>query len=106
MRKYDDEPIRFTGRIEKVMIKPLQTTPRPIREIAHDILLDWKGLGPYRAYLTPLFKFNKITDKDPQLGFPGAAKSAVLGFLANSQSWKGETARKIKEELKGLLNQN
>ena len=106
MRTYDDEPIRFTGRIEKVVIKPLQTTPRPIREIAHDILLDWKGLGPYRAYLTPLFKFNKITDKDPQLGFSGAAESAVLGFLANSQSWKGETARKIKEELKGLLNQN
>lgn len=104
MRTYDDEPVRFTGRIEKVVIKPMKTTPRPIREIAHDILLDWKGFGPYRHYLTPLFKYNKITDKDPVLGFDGAAESAVLGFLANCQTWKGNNARRIKKELYQLLN--
>lgn len=76
---------------------------RPIFEIAKEIKEDWKNVGPYYPYLKPLFDYNKITDKDPLLGFPGAAESAVLSFLCNSQSWKGNKAKEIKNELKSLM---
>lgn len=103
MRTYDEEPVRFTGRIERPL-KPTHPQPRAIRTIANEILFDWNGIGSNMAYLKPLFRYNKITDKDPVLGFDGAAESAVLRFLANCQTWKGNNARRIKKELYQLLN--
>lgn len=32
-----------------------------------------------------------------------SAKSIVLYFLANAQSWRGEVARRIKAELKAMV---
>lgn len=75
---------------------------RPIYEIAKEIKSDWKTIGPNRPYLEPLFKYNEITDKDPQMGWSGAAESAVLGFLCNCSTWKGDTAKRIKNELRSM----
>jgi len=76
---------------------------RPIYQIAREIQADWKNIGPYYDYLKPLFIYNKIDEADPKLGFKGAARSAVQSFLCNCSTWKGETAKRIKMELKEML---
>ena len=35
--------------------------------------------------------------------FLDSAKSIVLYFLANAQSWRGDVARRIKAELKAMV---
>ena len=75
------------------------TTTRPIYEIAAEIRADWKkvyfGAVPY---LEAMASLNKITD----MYYADTAKYVVLYFLANATTWKGETARKIKAELKAM----
>lgn len=74
-------------------------TPRPIYEIAADIRKDWRkvyfGAEPY---LDAMGALNKITD------YYGCddAKSVVLYFLANAQTWRGNNAKTIKTELKAI----
>lgn len=72
---------------------------RPIYEIAQEIRKDWKnvyfGAVPY---LDAMSSLNKITDT---YGCD-SAKSVVLYFLGNAQTWRGETAKRIKNELKTM----
>ena len=82
-------------------------TPRTLRTIALEIRADWKkvyfGAVPYLDALLTLghvpatradvLKANYICDD---------ARSIVNYFLANATTWKGETARRVKKELKGL----
>lgn len=73
---------------------------RPIYEIAREISKDWPapffGAVPYlRAMMT----LDKVTD---EYGFD-SAKSIIRYFLANARTWKGETAKRIKAELKSML---
>lgn len=74
--------------------------PRPLYEIANDIHGDWTnvyfGAVPY---LRALYDLDKITDKYHQ----DDAKTIVLYFLSNAKTWRGETAKRIKAELKSLL---
>lgn len=73
--------------------------PRPIYQIAQEIKDDWKNIPIYaKAYLDPMFHLNKITDHY----FLDDAKGIILYFLSNAQTWKGETAKRIKAELKEL----
>lgn len=73
---------------------------RPIHEIARDIKLNWQN--PYFGavpYLEAMFTLTGITDK---YGYD-TAKSIILYFLANASTWRGDTAKKIKSELKNLV---
>lgn len=74
---------------------------RTLREIANEIAADWKkphfGAVPY---LDAMKTLNSINDNY----FFDSGKSIVLYFLANAGTWKGETARRIKKELKQLAN--
>ena len=73
---------------------------RSIREIACDIRADWKRVNYAAApYLNAMFSLDKITDC---YGFDDA-RSIVTYFLCNASTWKGETAKAIKKELKALL---
>jgi hypothetical protein len=70
---------------------------RPIYEIAREIRNDWKR--PYfgaEPYLDAMFALDTIDDTF----FDDGARSVVLYFLANAQTWRGETARRVKAELK------
>jgi hypothetical protein len=73
---------------------------RPLYEIAQEIQSDWKkpyfGAVPYLEAMTTL---NKITDKY----YYDDAEEVVLYFLANAQTWRGETARRVKKELKEMV---
>ena len=72
---------------------------RPLSVIASEIRKDWAkvyfGAAPY---LDAMQSLNKITDKY----IYDSGKSIVLYFLANAGSWKGETAKRIKAELKAM----
>ena len=74
---------------------------RPIYEIAKEIKQDWKnvyfGAVPY---LEAMFSLSNIADN---YGLD-SGKSVILYFLANAGTWRGETARRIKKELKGICN--
>jgi hypothetical protein len=74
---------------------------RPLYEIQTEIVSDWKK-PDYCAvpYLEAMSGLDKITDNY----FLDSGKSIVLYFLANSSTWKGEVARRIKAELKTICN--
>jgi hypothetical protein len=74
---------------------------RSISDITVDILRDWKNVSPYAApYLNAMAEIDKITDNY----YSDSAQAVVAYFIANASSWKGEVARKIKAELKSLLD--
>ena len=72
---------------------------RSLSEIAREIRADWEkvyfGAAPYLGAMGTL---NSIDD---DYGCD-SGKSIVLYFLANANTWRGETARRVKKELKAL----
>ena len=73
---------------------------RSLSTIARDISRDWTK--PYFGavpYLDAMHSLQTIRDRY----YFDNAESVVRYFLANANSWKGETARAIKAELKTLL---
>lgn len=74
--------------------------PRQINEIAQEIRQDWKNISPFaKPYLSAMTTLYTVD------GYYGAdsAKTIICYFLANAQTWRGETARRIKKELKDLI---
>ena len=72
---------------------------RPLYEIAAEINEDWENV--YFAavpYLDAMRTLNSIEDNY----MFESAKSIVLRFLSSASTWRGETARRIKAELKGM----
>jgi len=72
---------------------------RNLSEIAREIRIDWKpvyfGAIPYLDAMSTL---NSIADNYGM----DSAKSIVLYFLSNASTWRGETAKRIKAELKAM----
>ncbi len=79
------------------------TTTRPLYEIAREIRSDWSkqgkginyGAKPYLDAMASLDSINSNFGAD-------SAKSVVLYFLTNAGTWKGETAKRVKAELKKM----
>jgi len=72
---------------------------KPISEYAQEIRSDWKK--PYFGavpYIEAMETLNSINDNY----YFDSGKSIVRYFLANASTWKGETARRVKAELKAL----
>lgn len=75
------------------------TVTRPLHMIAEEILKDWKK--PYFGavpYLEAMLSLNTMSD----MYFMDNADSVVIYFLGNAQTWKGDTARRVKAELKKM----
>lgn len=73
---------------------------RPIWKIANEIMADWPN--PYFGavpYLTAMLDLDKISDP---YGLD-SGESIVLYFLSNANTWRGETARRVKAELKQMV---
>jgi hypothetical protein len=68
-----------------------------ISQLAQVVRKDWKkvyfGAVPY---LEAMFSLNNINDNY----ILDSGKSIVLYFLSNASSWRGDTARAVKAELK------
>lgn len=73
-----------------------------INEIANLIYQDWtlaKVSYSARPYLDAMTYLNSIDDKY----MLDSGKSIVRYFLANAGSWRGDTAKEVKAELKNRL---
>jgi hypothetical protein len=72
---------------------------RPLYTIAREISQDWKkpyfGAVPYLQAMSTLDSVEDDYIHD-------SGKSIVLYFLSNATTWRGETARRVKAELKAL----
>lgn len=75
---------------------------RPIHEIAREISSDWKK--PYFGAVPYIHAMRQLNKPQDQYGME-SAKDIVTYFLANATTWRGETARRIKKELKELCDQ-
>lgn len=72
---------------------------RSISEIAQEIRSDWKPVNyAAKPYLDAMFCLNSVNDS---YGYD-SGKSIVLYFLSNASTWRGETAKRIKVELKKI----
>lgn len=73
---------------------------RPLYVIGNEISRDWKkpyfGAKPYIAALQSLHYLSDSYGYD-------SAKSVVLYFLSNAGTWKGETAKRVKAELRAMV---
>jgi len=73
---------------------------RSISTIAREIRADWQkpyfGAVPYLQAMSTLDNINQPYGYD-------SGESIVRYFLSNATSWRGETARRVKAELKGML---
>lgn len=73
---------------------------RTLREIALDIHANWPKVNyAARPYLEAMGQLGSITDS---YGYD-SADGIVRYFLSNASTWRGEAARRIKAELKGML---
>jgi hypothetical protein len=73
---------------------------RKIYEIAMDIIADWKNISPHaRPYLHAMTTLDDMSDS---FGLD-SAQTIIVYFLGNAQGYRGETARKVKKELKDML---
>lgn len=76
-------------------------TQRPLSEIAAEIRADWTNVH-YTAepYLDAMAVLDRV---DGYYYGEDDARGVVLYFLSNAGTWRGETARRIKAELKGMV---
>jgi hypothetical protein len=73
---------------------------RPLYEVAAEIRHDWKK--PYFGavpYIQALASLDRVTDSYGM----DSGKEIVLRFLSNAGTWRGETAKRVKAELKALV---
>ena len=73
---------------------------RSLQTIAMEVYDDWKPVN-YSAlpYLEAMGELDSIEDDY----YYDTGRSVVRYFLANASTWRGDTARKVKAELKGML---
>jgi hypothetical protein len=73
---------------------------RALFEIAEEIRKDWKnvyfGAVPYLDALSALTTVNDAYGEDN-------GRYIVNYFLSNATTWKGEVARRVKQELKAMV---
>jgi hypothetical protein len=82
------------------MAKTNTTNARPLYEIAKEIKKDWKNVYfGAKPYLDAMATLDKVSDN---YGWD-SGKSIVNYFLANAATWRGDTAKRIKAELKAMV---
>ena len=73
---------------------------RKLHEIAKEIRKDWEK--PYFGAVPYIDAMSELDSIDDNYYFE-SGKSVVLYFLSNATGWRGETARRVKKELKKML---
>lgn len=73
---------------------------RPIYDIAAEISRDWRK--PYFGAKPYLDAMHTLVDLQSRYGLDDA-KGILRYFLANSGTWRGDTAKRVKAELKAIL---
>jgi len=73
---------------------------RTLGAIAAEISADWQK--PYFAAVPYLQAMRTLGSINDNYGYD-SGDSIVRYFLANAQTWRGDTARRVKAELKAML---
>lgn len=73
---------------------------RQIHEIAAEIRRDWAK--PYFGAVPYLDAMRSLSTVEDSF-YHDDARSVILYFLSNATTWKGETARRVKAELKAMV---
>lgn len=73
---------------------------RTLSAIASEIRKDWAK--PYFGAVPYLQAMSTLDDINQPYGYD-SGESIVRYFLSNATTWRGDTARRIKAELKGML---
>ena len=82
------------------MAKTNTTNARPLYEIAKEIKNDWKNVYfGAKPYLDAMATLDKVSDNYEW----DSGRSIVNYFLANASTWRGDTAKRIKAELKAMV---
>lgn len=77
------------------------TRHKPIKAYAVDIYRDWaKVYFGAKPYLEAMLDLDQIED----MYICDSGTSIVTYFLANAQTWRGDTAKRIKKELKEIVD--
>lgn len=82
------------------MTKTKNEKARLIYQIADEITEDWKK--PYFGAVPYLNTMRHLNTMDDRYGYD-SVHSIITYFLANAQTWRGETARRIKKELNQMI---
>ena len=85
---------------------PRINPPRSLATIANEIFADIEAgnwTAPSQAHAMPYLKAMCSLKSIHDRYYLDSGKSIVRYFLANASTWRGETARRIKLELKGML---
>ncbi len=73
---------------------------RTLQDIAREIRSDWKS--PYFGAVPYLDALSSLGSVNDRYGYD-SGRDIVIYFLSNATTWRGETARKVKAELKAML---
>ena len=73
---------------------------RSISTIAREIRGDWKN--PYFGAVPYIDAMECVESVSDPYGYEDG-RTLVIYFLANAQTWRGETAKRVKAELKGMV---
>lgn len=69
--------------------------------MSFDIAMDWgEKMSPYAK---PYFEAMATLDCPKQAYYADSGVSIVLYFLSNAAGWRGEVAKRIKQELKDMV---
>jgi hypothetical protein len=72
---------------------------RTLNEIAREIRADWKKVNfAAKPNLDAMASLGTVSDR---FGYD-TGRTIVLYFLANAGAWRGETAKRIKSELRSM----
>jgi hypothetical protein len=78
---------------------------RTLRAIAGEIFRDWTTMSnrgenhPAYPYVAAMRGLEKVTDRYAL----DSGDDIVRRFLSNAGGWRGETAKRVKAELKGMV---
>lgn len=81
-----------------------QPTQRSLREIANEIITDHQKQGKriYFGAIPYLQQMRCMELPSDTNGFE-RGRDIIAYFLCNAQTWKGETARRVKKELNAMI---
>jgi len=80
---------------------------RPIYTIAEEIYKLWRkpnGQSNVWYGAVPYLEAMSFLDKTTDMYFDDTAKSVVVYFISNAATWRGEDARRIKNELRQMFS--
>ena len=73
---------------------------RTLSTIARDVRRDWSNVNyAAKPYLAAMGQLDRISDPFHY----DSGESVVRYFLSNASAWRGDTAKRIKAELKAML---